>query len=224
MKKVLLLLLSLVTASCFGQTMNENYLLKDTVENYLLKDIGYISIPRSMEIQSGNYKKLSEEYQKKQDKKFGFEVSDNHIIFQQKGLNSGDKSAFSSYARVILETTIGDYGDFEKLTTKLTATPEELAELNKQLKSQIEQSFIGTGLKLISWYGVQIATVNSRTALKISYLRQLNENPYVTVSMYQFHNNDRMHQLTLSYRQQDASAWKTQFSEILSSFTITNVR
>jgi hypothetical protein len=195
-----------------------------TVENYLLKNIGYISIPSSIEIQSGNYKKFAEKYQEEYGKKFGYEISDNRIVFQQKGLNNLDKSSFTSYARVILETTIGSFGDYEKLTTKLTATASELADLNSQFKSQIEQSFRGTGLKLISWYGVSIATVNGRTALKISYLRQLNDNPYVTVSMYQFHNNDRMHQLTLSYRQQDADTWKTSYANILSSFKITNIR
>lgn len=216
MKKIFYLIIGLIFFhNCFAQTADENY---------LLKNIGYISIPANMEIQSGNYKKLAEEYQQQQGKKFGFEVSDNRIVFQQKGLNDGDKTAFNSYARVILETTIGNNGDYEKLTTKLTATTTELSELNSQLKSQVEQSFIGTGLKLISWYGVQIVIINGRTALKISYLRRLNDNPNVTVAMYQFHNNDRMHQLTMSYRQQDADTWKTAYSKILNSFKITNVR
>lgn len=215
MKKLFTFFLFFAIFSSFAQT---------PTENYLLKSIGYITIPSTMEIQSGNYKKFAEKYQEEYGKKFGYEVSDNRIVFQQKGLNNLDKTSFASYARIILETTISNYGDFEKLTTKLTATPSELSDLNTQLKSQIEQSFRGTGLKLISWYGVQIITVNGQTALKISYLRQLNDNPYVTVSMYQFHNNDRMHQLTMSYRQQDANKWKTSYSNILTSFKITNIR
>lgn len=215
MRKVLTVVALIITTCAFSQT---------TTENYLLKNIGYISIPTNMELQSGNYKKLAEEYQKQYSKKFGYEVSDNRIVFQQKGLNSGDKAGFSSYARVILETTIGSNGDYEKITTKLSATQNELSELSSHLKSQVEQSFSGTGLKLISWYGVQIVNINGRTALKFSYLRQLNDNPYVVVSMYQFHNNDRMHQLTMSYRQQDADIWKSLYTTILNSFTITNVR
>jgi hypothetical protein len=215
MKKLFTIVGLLLAIFCFAQT---------SFENYLLKDLGSISIPTNMELQSGNYKKFAEEYQKQQGKKFGYEISDNRVVFQQKGLNSGDKTGFSSYARVILETTIGNYGDFEKLSTKLSATTQELSELSSQLKSQTEQSFNGTGLKLISWYGIQIVNVNGRTALKISYLRQLNDNPYVTVAIYQFHNNDRMHQLTMSYRQQDADTWKNVYSKILNSFAITNVR
>lgn len=215
MKKLFSFFTLFATVSSFAQT---------PTENYLLNSIGYITIPSTMEIQSGNYKKLAETFQDEYGKKFGYEVSDNRIVFQQKGLNNLDKTSFTSYARIILETTIGNFGDFKKLTTKLTLTPIELVELDTEVKSQIEQSIKGTDLKLISWYGVQIVNVNGQTAVKISYLRQLKDNPYVTVSMYKFHNNDRMHSLTMSYRQQDADKWKTSFSNILTSFKITNIR
>ena len=193
-------------------------------ENYRILEVGSISIPNNMEIQSGNYKKLSETYQKEMSKKFGYEVSDNRIVFQQKGLNDLEKQGLASYVRVILETEIGNFGDFDKLTKKLTATPQEISDISKEFKSQMQQSFSGTGLKLITWYGVSIVTVNGRTALKISYLRQLNDKPYVVVNMYRFQNNDRLHSLTLSYRQSDETTWKPLLIKIADSFTITNVR
>lgn len=193
-------------------------------ENYRILQVGSISIPTNMEIQSGNYKKLSETYQKEMSKKYGYEVSDNRIVFQQKGLNDLEKQGLASYVRVILETEIGNFGDFDKLTNKLTATPQEISDISKELKSQMQQSFAGTGLKLITWYGVSIVTINGRTALKISYLRQLNDKPYVVVNMYRFQNNDRLHSLTLSYRQSEEATWKPLLSKIANSFTITNVR
>lgn len=193
-------------------------------ENYRILEVGSISIPNNMEIQSGNYKKLSETYEKVMSKKFGYEISDNRIVFQQKGLNDLERQGFASYVRVILETEIGNFGDFDKLTTKLTATPQEISDITKELKNQIQQSFAGTGLKLITWYGVSIVTINGKTALKISYLRQLNDKPYVVVNMYRFQNNDRLHSLTLSYRQSDETAWKPLFAKIANSFTISNVR
>lgn len=193
-------------------------------ENYRIIEVGSISIPNNMEIQSGNYKKLSETYQKEISKKFGYEVSDNRIVFQQKGLNDLEKQGLASYVRVILETEIGNFGDFDKLTNKLTATPQEISNISKEFKSQIQQSFAGTGLKLITWNGISIVTINGRTALKISYLRQLNDKPYVVVNMYRFQNNDRLHSLTLSYRQSDEATWKPLLTKIANSFTITNVR
>ena len=193
-------------------------------ENYSLKDIGSVSIPSSMELQSGNYKKLAEKYQEEQSKKLGYEISGNHIVFQQKGLNGGNKSSSNSYARVMLETTIGNPGDYEKLSIKLSATKEELDQLSTQIKSQNEESLRNIGIKIISWYGVQIISVNGKPALKYSYLRQLNDNPYVFVNVYQFQNYDRMYSLIMSYRQQDASTWKDLYVKILNSFTIINIK
>lgn len=216
MRTLTLILTILLSNFCFAQTTD--------FENYKLSNIGYISIPTKMEIQSGDYKKLAEVVQKEMGKRFGYEISSNRIVFQQKGLNNSEKSGFASYARVILETDIGNYGDYEKLTNNYTATQAELNELSSEMKKEMQSSFSGTGLKLISWYGISITKVNGRTALKISYLRQLNDNPYVVVNMYKFQNNDRLHTLTLSYRQSDETTWKPLFSQILNSFTITNVR
>lgn len=218
-KTIITSLLSIVFSTfCYSQTSTE------TVENYKLLNLGYISIPSSMEIQAGNYKKISDSFQKEMGKKFGYEVSAGRVVFQQKGLNNLEQSGFASYARVILETDIGNFGDYEKLTTKFTATQAELSELSKEFKSQIQQGFSGTQLKLITWYGASIVTVNGRTALKISYLRQLADKPFVVVNIYRFQNNDRMHSITLSYRQSDEATWKPLFTNILNSFTITNVR
>ena len=220
MKTTATLLLSLfVNSVCYSQTSS-----KETIENYRLLNVGYISIPTIMEIQSGNYKKNAERVQKEAGKVFGYEVSDNRVVFQQKGLNNMEQSGFATYARVILETDIGNFGDYEKITTKFTATASELVEFSNEIKSQLLQSFSGTQLKLITWYGVSTVTINARTAVKISYLRQAADNPYVVVNIYRFQNNDRMHSLTLSYRQSDEVTWKPLFTNILSSFTITNVR
>ncbi len=193
-------------------------------DNYRILEVGSISIPNNMEIQSGNYKKISEIYQKEISKKFGYEVSDNRVVFQQKGVNDLDKQALATYVRVILETDIGNFGDYEKLSTKLIATPQEISDISKEFKTQIQQSFAGTGMKLITWYGVSIVTINGRTALKISYLRQLNDKPFVLVNMYRFQNNDRLHTLTLSYRQSDEATWKPLLTKIANSFIITNIR
>jgi hypothetical protein len=207
MNKIILLVFA-----CFASQISFS---QQQMENYMLKNVGSISIPVSMELQGRNKTGVGGNT---------FEISDNRVVFQEKGINSDAKNDYSSYARVILKTTIGNAGDFEKLTTNLNATATELTKLDNQLKDEIEQSFSGTGVKLISWNGVKIVTVNGRTALNISYIRQLNDQPNVAVSIYQFNNNDRIHKLTLSYTQQDSTKWQALYSKILTSFTITNVR
>jgi hypothetical protein len=211
-KTISLAICILVTAISFSQSIE--------FDNYRILGVGSISIPNNLELQSGNYKKFSDGI----SEKLGYEVSDNRIIFQQKGLNDLAKQGFASYVRVIIETEIGNFGDYDKLSTKFTATPQEISEISKEFKSQAQQGFAGTGLKLRTWYGTSVVTLNGRTALKVSYLRQLNDQPYVLVNMYRFQNNDRLHTLTLSYRQSDEATWQPLLTKITNSFNITNIR
>ena len=212
----LLILCALFPYPCLSQT--------DLFKDYRLLNVGYISIPAMMEIQAGSYKKLSEALQTNLAKKFDYEVADDKVVFQQKGLNNFEPTGLSTYTRVIVETETGNFGDFEKLTTTLTATQSELQSLSAEFKSQLQQGFQGTNLRLINWYGISIAKINGRTALKISYLRQLADRPFVVVNMYRFQNNDRMHSVTTSYRQSDEETWKPLLNKVVNSFTITNVR
>lgn len=192
-----------------------NICLSQTYKNYTLSDIGYIYIPQNMELRSNNLNSDIDNVVKN--------YSNNRIVFQQKGLNN-IKQNNSTYARIILKTDIGNYGDYNKLTTPLQVSQNELNEINNYFKGMMISNFIGTSMKLVKWYGTSIVQVNGMSALKISYLRQLKNNPYVVVSMYQFFNNDRIHTLTLSYRQSEKTIWQQLLSKALNSFTITNIR
>lgn len=214
--KILFAFLVLQSANCIAQT---------SFDSYLIKDVGHISIPKSLELQAGKYKEYAKGEQQKGSKKFKYEISDQRIVFQNKQVNSFDKDALNEYTRIIIETKIGEYGDYEKLTTKIKASKSELAEINNQMKKSAEENLKRMGSKIIKWYDMEIVLVNGRTALKNSYIRQLNEKkPFVHVTMYQFHNNDRIHFLTLSYREQDAKIWKIPFQTVVNSLTLNNVR
>jgi len=216
MKKLLILFLLLSSISVISQV--------DKFDNFLIKDVGYISIPNIMEIQKGEYKEYMDGFHEKYGKKFGYEIIDNRVVFQQKGLNEWSEQGFTTYARIILETNISNFGDFEKITTSFSATQAELSGLSEMYKSQLIQSFEGTTLKLIKWHGLATVTVNGRSAIKMSYLRDTKGRPEVEVSVYSFQNNDRMHSLTISYRKVDEKLWKPLMEEVLDSFVITNVR
>ena len=160
---------------------------------YKLNDVGYITIPEEMELQEGIYKKMAEEYIKLYD----FEISENRVVFQQKGLNKFNQKGFQSYARIIIET---EYGDFDK---DIFMTSQELKEANTIMRNSVYQNFKNTNLKLISWYGTSVTSINGKSALKVSYLRQLSSNPYVIVNMYIIPNGSKKHIITLSYRQNE---------------------
>ena len=159
------------------------------------KNVGSFDLPPTMEIQKGKYKEFIDEVKKIK----GYDAT--QVTAQQKGLNEFGKEGFEKYARVMVETTFGSVGDFEKLNFNIsTYTQLDINELNTTYKHQIQQSFIGTGLKLIEWYPLKLEKVNGMSCIHISYKRQLQDKPFVLVHIYYFHNNDRMHALTLSYR------------------------
>ena len=191
-----------------------------TFEQVKLSGIGSISVPSIMELQSGFYKEFSD----KRSKELGFDVS-GMIIFQQQGRNDIFTKS-PTYARVMIEETLGKPGDYRKITSKIVLTKQELEILNTLAKTEIENEFqkAGVGLKLLRWDIVSVVTVNGRNALKVAFLRQLNSNPPVYVETYTIDNFDRQYVLTMSYRQEDASIWKEVLNTTKNSFTITNIR
>lgn len=192
--------------------------------NYLLKDVGNISIPISMELQSGKYKEFSKEFQKKRSKIYKYEIPDQKVVFQNIGINEFDKNAMDSYTRIIITTEVGSNGDYEKLTTKFNLSQTELNEISSQMKKSIEAGMKIQGNKLLKWHGVHFVTVNGSTALKTSFVRRLNENKPVLVTIYQFQNYDRMHSITFSCQEESTMKWKDRFMRVIESFKITNIR
>lgn len=173
-----------------------------------------------MELQSGLYKEISDKY----SKELGFDAS-GMIIFQQQGRNEIFTKP-STYARVMIEETLGKPGDYRKITSKIVLTKQELEALNTQAKTEVENEFqkAGVGLRLLRWNFISVVTVNGRNALKVAFLRQLNSNPPVFVETYTIDNYDRQYGLTMSYRQEDASIWKEVLNTTKNSFTITNIK
>ena len=213
-KKVLLSILLFFFCFCYSQTYT----------NYILRNIGQISIPSTLELRSGNFSKLMEPVKQKIEKQYRIQINDDRIVFQQKGLNQFSEKGTSDYVRVIIETDYASPGSYEKSASTMTLNQAEIAELNNVMKNQIEQSFAGTGLKLIKWNGVSVNRINGQIFLKFSYVRQLNNNPNVVVNIYQFHNNDRAYTITTSFRQTQASQWIPAMNKVIGSFIITNKR
>jgi hypothetical protein len=132
-----------------------------TFEKITFTDIGTISIPSIMELQSGIYKDLSNSF----SKELGLDSSGT-IIYQQKGLNSFSKPA-NTYARVMLKETRGRNSEFKTLNTKMSLTSKQLKTLDEYTKSEMEKQFVDTnlGMKLIKWFGVSLEKLNGNNAI-----------------------------------------------------------
>jgi len=146
------------------------------------------------------------------------------IIIQQKGLNELDPIAFSSYVRIVLETDVGNSGDFESLNSRFTATPDELHEISTLMRAPVEGKVENQSGKILQWDVPSLALINGMQAIRVSYRRQYQDNPPVRVKTYMFQNGDRVHCLDMSYRETERGRWLPDFPVILSSFRITNVR
>jgi len=193
-------------------------------ENYSLSGIGSISIPNTMELQSGKYKEIHDNLESKIAEKYKYEITGNAIVFQQKGLNELERKSFTNYARIMLDTDIGSPGDYQKANVKIAPTSNEIKDLNSDFKMQLITGFNGTQFKLIDWYGCSLEIINGKQCLKVSYKRQLGSNPEVHVDLYRFQNNDRIHTLTISYRENDREKVKPIFAKVVNTFKLTNIR
>lgn len=153
----------------------------------------------------------------------GFDVFD--LTAQQKGLNEFSSSGYERYARVIINTTYGNTGDYENLNFNIEEiTQSDKNELNIFFRDEMQNSFSANGLKLVEWYPLKVEKINGMSCFHISYVRQIQDNPVVIVHGYLFQNNDRIYNLTLSYRISESNYWASDFDTILKSFRITDVR
>ena len=221
MKKILKIVTTLLCAMhiCLAQTSQPLPPLQTGWKRIYIKNVGSFDIPPTMEVQSGKYREYVDEMKKIK----GFDAA--QLTAQQKGLNQFSNEGYERYARVIVETTIGSIGDFDKLNFNIAEYSQtDINEMNAASRQQIQQSFRGTGIQLIEWYPIKIEKVNGMSCFHISYKRQFQDQPIVFVHMYGFQNNDRMHKFTLSYRITEADYWQSDFAIILKSFRVTNIR
>ncbi len=218
MKTLFLILVLFTAVNTFSQGQAAQALLTGW-ERIYIRNVGYIDMPPHMEVQAGTYQEIMNKYYNR------LEVDAPQLVFQQKGLNSNTSSSFQTYGRVLVETQIGNYGDFQPLSFNIaTVTAAEINELNLNFKQKTISDLASIGHSMIEWYPLKVKKVNGLPCMHVSYRRQLGTNPVVLVNYYIFQNNDRMHSLTLSYRVSESGIWKTDFDWILTSFRITNVK
>ena len=190
----------------------------------LMKEVGSIDIPPILEIQSAKYKSDTKERRENLEKAWKVELDDPKVVIQQKGLNDSNSNAIKRYARIITDISYGKPGEFNSLNQWKSLSAKELERLNTEFRNELVSGFKTTELRLIEWHPIEIVDVNGMPAIKISYTRQLRNEPVVFVNLYKFQNNDRLHSLTISYRIEEKTYWLPALNEVLDSFRITNIR
>jgi hypothetical protein len=192
---------------------------EDGWERVKLPGIGSIDIPPGMERPAGIYADITNEFYQYQNN------APSEIIFQQKGLNEFSGESFQSYARVMLDTTIGNPGDYESLYFIFPKDRnDEIKEIDAQFRSTLTSEYPKMGIKILSWNEAAFEIINGMSSIHFSLTRQLHDRPVVLVHNYIFQNRDRMYFLTLSYQLDKEAKWKDDFEKILHSFRITDIK
>jgi hypothetical protein len=212
------ILLFVFFVSC-GQ--NKSSLEKDWTRIFI-KDFGSFDLPPTMEIQDGLAKKMTEKYD------LIMELPASNVIAQQKGLNKdmtirGAKGKGGErYARIILTTVFGDA--WTTLYCKESPFSKyDLISANNEVKKQFAANLKSNNFRIVEWFPLKFVKLNNMCSLHISYVRSGHKSD-VKVDEYQIFNNDRTHQLILSYRLNEKSIWDADFKKLLNSIKITNVR
>jgi len=173
---------------------------------------GEIKMPSSLEVQSGNYKKIID-YQKRH-----FSVDAERIVFQQKGVNDGKN--LDTYARIIIRTDFASEEFPDLNTTEITS--QDIADLNQMYKSQIYEVANNPTYpaKIIKWNGVKIVTLNGNKSINYSYVRQMNGKPQTYSEFYIFWKGNRQHTLNIEYRIIDSDKWKSDLEKATKTFKL----
>jgi len=190
----------------------------DNFTLFNIEGVGSIFIPNTMELQEGSYKKMNDGFTELMEKKFDLDISDNRIVFQQKGLNDVGDTAIGDYARIIIDTEKQPYTEYLPSLEGLTETAKE--EIGSEAKYYIQKEFDKVGVKLLQWNGVEVVKLGDTEALSFSYLRQFNDNPVVEVSIFRFWNNDKLIRITVSYRKRNKDRWSPEMASALESLKI----
>jgi hypothetical protein len=144
----------------------------------------------------------------------------------------GDAQAAA--AKEILKMSDAEFREFLKYVLVSRGRRSEhidsisVAEL-RRLRQTMVQTMSGASSimkrpKILEWLPAKLVWVNGTQAILIAYRRQLGSNPPVLVRRYTFQNHDRMHYLTLSYREVEGSRWRGTLNQVLDSFRISDAR
>lgn len=107
----------------------------------------------------------------------------------------------------------GKSDDNWKIDEKLVLPQKEVNEMDDMLREGVDREFMiaqrrnGIRQRLIRWDRTEVVPFMNGTAIKVSYCRQYSNNPPVEVRQYQIGDDDKMHYITISYRQSEKDLW-----------------
>lgn len=185
-----------------------------------IKDIGNIAIPPSMEIRDDNsyISLVSDIIRDNYSVKYNIEMKGAELTFQPKGTNANEKQALSKYARILINYTNGEPGEFFKWNEDFILTESEKQELNDFFYNEAVTPMKALNMKIIKWNPIEYSKINGISYMKQSFKRQMADNPVVNVEKYIFFNYDESVAITLSYRLSEGEIWADDLKKVINYF------
>ena len=173
----------------------------------------HISLPSKLELQDSELNTISTGNKQQ----INIKSLTNKIVFQQKGLNSEQKAAFSKYCRVIIEYYEEDrnepvYGRGDQIIVD--------RDLLYVVHNSVKEACNINRTPLIKLLNIQPLTINGFPVLYYSYKRKgwEGKQPAVVVNVFQIFNRYESVTLTFSYREAERDLWKDIHNNITKSF------
>lgn len=209
MKKICLFLF--IVFFCFGWTFAQT--------QYSCNNLYTIKLPSNLELQSSELNTVERIVQGKSTQTKISTLS-NGIIFQQKGLNADEKSAYSKYCRVIIEYFKEGRNDPVYGRGDQIYVDKEIIDI---VHESVKETCDASKTPLMKLFTIQPLTINGFPVLYYSYRRKgwEGKNPPVIVNVYMIYNRYEKVKLTFSYREAEREIWKEAHEYIMKSFSFT---
>lgn len=184
----------------------EPFQTPNTWTNYTINNSYSIAVPNTVELRN-DYDQYTLFLKDK-----GFELNENAVIFQQKGLSTKPSNADQHYARIIIQHIKGEPDDF--------LSSNQTEPITYQLKSELKDivlSELGT-FSLLEEPNYQWIDINGIKALEIKYRRNGNSEHTTSCSLYLISNYDEFVKLMISYRESEGNLWLPDLKDVIKTF------
>jgi len=169
-----------------------------------IPNVGSIAIPPDMEIRDDRslMAKKSANFRESIAVNKNIEIEKPLLLIQPKGINNQTKNASENYARILINVTNGQKGDFPKNDSELQYS--DLSELNSIRKEQIQFFVKKFGKEIVNWSVPRNIKINGLNLIELNYVRAIvSTNKISDPSFYSLRKS-------LSF--QDAEKWGREIS------------
>lgn len=195
-------------------TISKPYIISNQLKqskwtNYIIANSLYLSVPNTVELRGKDdiYTQALEN-----NGWYGQKIDLNNVVFQQKGLGNAENDAFNTYCRIMVAFNQFSKGSFPISTEQTTLDEETISGFQEQAVKSAG-NFEVLGKPSVKW-----VKINDSYAIEVKYVRMGVEGHRTCVSTYNFYNDDKFAQITLSYREADKDKWENDFERVIKTF------